>query len=225
YGWKDDGLFRTEEEIDNAAWYGSRPNIGDIKYVDINGDGKIDSQDRGRIGRGNRPQITYGLNLSANWNGIDFSAQFTGGALFDVSLLGTYFNGYDDNTIWTQTFKENANSPLYLVQNAVSLDNPNGTMPRITTGTLTHGSDNGLASTFWFRNGKYIRLKSAQLGYTLPKQWMNAVGIQNLRVFVDGSNLFTIDGLPDGIDPESPGVNNGYYPQQRTVMGGLTLTF
>lgn len=225
YGWIADGLFRTEEEIDNAAWYGSRPNIGDIKYRDMNGDGKIDSQDRGRIGQGSRPQLTYGFNISANWNGIDINAQFTGAALFDISMLGTYYNGYDDNTIWTQTFKENANSPLYLVSNAVSLDNPNGTMPRITAGNLTHGGDNGLASTFWLRNGKYIRLKSAQIGYTLPQKWMNKVGIENLRVFVEGSNLFTIDTLPEGLDPESPEVNNGYYPQQRTVMGGLTLTF
>lgn len=225
YGWVADGLYRTEEEIDNSAWYGTRPNLGDIKYVDLNGDGKIDSQDRARIGRDSRPALTFGLNLGANWNGLDFSAQFTGGAIFDVSMTGTYYNGYDDNTVWTQTFKEKGNSPLYLVQNAWSIDNPNGTMPRITTGNLTHGGDNGLASTFWFRDGKYIRLKSAQLGYTLPSQWMSKVGIERLRVYVEGSNLFTLDGLPKGFDPESPEVNNGYYPQQRTFMGGLTLTF
>lgn len=224
-GWLADGLFRSEEEIDNSAWYGTRPCVGDIKYVDLNGDGKIDSQDRGAFGRSNRPELTYGLNLSCSWNGFDFNAQFTGGALFDVSLTGTYYNGYDDNTIWTQTFKENANSPLFLVQNAYSIDNPNGTFPRITLGATGHGGDNGLSSSFWWKDGKYIRLKSAQIGYTLPKSWMHKINIENLRIFVEGSNLFTIDGLPEGIDPESPGVNNGYYPQQRTVMGGLTLTF
>ena len=155
----------------------------------------------------------------------DFNAQFTGGALFDVSLTGTYYNGYDDNTIWTQTFKEGANSPLYLVENAYSIDNPDGTFPRITLGSPGHGGDNGLASTFWLRDGKYIRLKSAQLGYSFPRQWMQKINIQNLRIFVEGSNLFTISGLPEGIDPESPGVNNGYYPQQRTIMGGISLTF
>ena len=225
WGWKADGLYRSEEEIDNSAWFGTRPNVGDIKYVDLNGDGKIDNQDRGAFGRSNRPKLTYGLNLSGSWNGFDFNAQFTGGALFDVSLTGTYYNGYDDNTIWTQTFKEAANSPLFLVQNAWSIDNPNGTFPRLTLGATGHGGDNGLSSSFWWRDGKYIRLKSAQIGYTLPKAWVNKVNIQNLRVFVEGSNLFTIDGLPDGIDPESPGVNNGYYPQQRTVMGGIQLTF
>ena len=223
--WKADGLFTSEEEIDNSAWYGTRPNIGDIKYVDINGDGKIDEDDKGYFGRSNRPQLTYGLNLNLSWNGFDLNAQFTGGALFDVSLTGTYYNGYDDNTIWTQTFKEGGNSPLYLVENAYSIYNTNATFPRISLATTSHGGDNGLSSTFWIRDGKYVRLKTAQLGYTIPKKLTERIGIESLRIFTEGQNLFTLDGLPEGIDPESPGVNNGYYPQQKLIMGGITLTF
>ena len=223
--WKADGLFRSEEEIDNSAWYGTRPNVGDIKYVDINGDGIINDDDRGYFGLSNRPRLTFGLNLNFTWNGFDFNAQFTGGALFNVSLTNTYYNGNDDNTIWTQTFKEGANSPLYLVQGAYSEYNKEGTYPRLTLSTTNHGGDNGVGSTFWIRDGKYIRLKTAQFGYTIPKKITNFVGISSLRLFVEGQNLFTIDGLPEGIDPESPGVNNGYYPQQRLVMGGITLTF
>ncbi|PWG81755.1 SusC/RagA family TonB-linked outer membrane protein [Pararcticibacter amylolyticus] len=224
-GWVAEGLFRSEEEIDNAAWFDSRPNLGDIKYKDLNGDGKIDYQDRGLIGRSNRPELTYGLNLGGEWNGFDFNAQFTGGALFDISMTGTYYNYYDDNTIWTQTFKEGANSPLFLVENAYSIDNPNGTFPRITLSSTTHGGDNGLASTFWFRNGRYVRLKSAQLGYSIPKKILSKIGVERFRLFVEGSNIFTISGLPKGIDPESPGVNNGYYPQQKVFTGGVSLTF
>ena len=223
--WIADGLYRSEEEIDNSAWYGSRPNVGDIKYRDLNGDGQITEDDRTLIGRSNRPELTYGLNIDFTWMGFDFNAQFTGGALFDVSLTGTYYNGYDGNTVWTQAFKENANSPLYLVQNAYTVLNPDGEFPRLTLGKQGHGGDNGLASTFWLRDGKYLRLKSAQLGYSLPRKWLKHIKVENLRIFIEGSNLFTIDGLPEGIDPESPGVNNGYYPQQRTVMGGISLTF
>ena len=222
--WQADGLFRTEEEIDEASWYGTRPNVGDIRYIDLNGDGKIDEDDKGYFGRSNRPELTFGLNFNLAWKGIDFNAQFTGGALFDISMTGTYYNDNDDNTIWTQTFKEGGNSPLFLVQNAYSAFNPEGTFPRLTLAKTTHGGDNGLSSTFWIRDGKYVRLKSAQLGYTLPRKWTSKLGIQSLRFFVEGQNLFTIDGLPEGIDPESPGVNNGYYPQQRLMMGGITLT-
>ncbi len=224
-GWVAEGLYRSEEEIDNSAWYSSRPNVGDIKYKDLNGDGKIDSQDRGFIGRTNRPELTFGVNIGGDWNGFDFNAQFTGGAMFDVSMTGTYYNGYDDNTIWTQTFKEGSNSPLYLVENAYNIDNPNGTFPRLTLGSPGHGGDNGLASTFWLRDGKYIRLKSAQLGYTIPNKIVKKAGLSKVRIFAEGSNIFTLSGLPKGIDPESPGVNNGYYPQQKTFMGGITVSF
>ena len=224
WGWKAEGLYRSEEEIDNSAWYNTRPNVGDIKYKDLNGDGKIDWDDRGIFGKSNRPELTYGLNFNMGWNGFDMNLQFTGGALFQVSMTGTYFNHNDDNTIWTQTFKEGGNSPLFLVENAYSIYNPEGTFPRLTLATTGHGGDNGLTSSFWWKNGAYVRLKTAQLGYTLPKSLTRKIGVETLRIFVEGNNLFTIDGLPKGVDPESPGVNNGYYPQQRNLMGGITLT-
>ena len=224
WGWLADGLYQSEEEIDNSAWYGTRPNVGDIRYVDLNGDGQINWQDRGIFGKSNRPELTYGLNINLGWNGFDANLQFTGGALFQVSMTGTYFNENDDDTIWTKTFKEGENSPLFLVENAYSLDNPDGTFPRLTLGTTGHGGDNGLSSSFWWRNGTYVRLKTAQIGYTLPQTFTRRFGVEALRIFVEGNNLFTLDGLPEGIDPESPGVNNGYYPQQRNIMGGITLT-
>ncbi|MCI2122214.1 MAG: TonB-dependent receptor [Bacteroidales bacterium] len=223
-GWISDGLYQSEEEIDNSAWpFGQRPRVGDIKYEDLNGDGVIEYADKAFVGRTNRPELTAGLNLNASWRGFDLSMLITGAALFDISLTGTYYNGNDDNTIFTETFKEGGNSPLYLVENAWRPDNTDGTYPRLTMNSPTN--NNGLACTFWFRDGKYIRLKTLQLGYTIPKELTGIIGSSNSRIYVEGSNLFTISGLPQGIDPESPGVNNGYYPQQRTFMVGVSVTF
>ena len=221
-----DGLFQTEEEIDASPWYDDkRPQLGDIKYRDIDGDGVIDAwKDRTYSGRSNRPELTGGLSLYAAWKGIDLSLMFTGGALFDVALTGIYYNGAMDSTPFTKIFKSEANAPVYLAEGSWTPENPNAEYPRLSVNRST-GGDNTLASTFWYRDGKYLRLKTAQIGYTFPDKWMKAIGVQQLRVFVEGGNLFTWSGLPKGIDPEAPGVNLGYYPQQRTVMGGLSITF
>jgi len=219
-----DGLFQTEEEIDAAAWRGNkRPRCGDIKYKDLNGDGVIDEQDRGYFGRSNRPGLTGGLTLYGNWNGFDFNALFVGAAQFDVSMASAYYNGHDDTTILTKLFKSGANSPRYLAEGAWRPDNTGGEYPRLSVNPPSN--DNGWASTFWLRNGKYIRLKSAQIGYTIPRRLVSKAGMENVRVFVEGSNLFTLSGLPDGIDPEMPRVTNAYYPQQKTFMGGISVTF
>ena len=223
-GWVADGLYQSEEEIDNSPWpWGQRPRVGDIKYVDLSGNGIVDYEDKAFTGRSNRPKFTAGLNISMSWRNFDFATLITGAAMFDISLTGTYYNGMDDNTIFTETFKEGGNSPVFLVENAWREDNPNGTYPRLTVNAPTN--NNGLASTFWFRDGKYLRMKSLQFGYTIPSKVCKRIGVSNVRLYVEGANLFTLSGLPEGIDPEAPGVNNGYYPQQKTFMGGVSLNF
>lgn len=224
-GFIADGLFQSEEEIDNSPFIkGSRPRVGDIKYRDLNGDGEISyNQDRAYIGRGQRPQLNGSLNLFANWKGIDFDIMFVGAAVCDVSLTGTYYNYNEDHTIFTRPFKAGSNSPRYLVENSWTPENTNAEYPRLSI--TTPNSNNAYASTFWYRNGRYLRIKSMSLGYTFPKSWMNKIRLDKLRVYVEGTNLFTWSGLPEGVDPEWPGVSNGYYPQQRTIVGGLELTF
>jgi hypothetical protein len=222
-GWVADGLYRSEDEIDNSPWpFGQRPRVGDIKYKDINGDGVVEYQDKVFTGRSNTPAIQGGLALNGAWKGFDVALLFTAATRFDVSLTGTYYNGNDDNTVYTETFKEGGNSPKWLVTGAWTEQNPNGKYPRLTVSSPTN--NNGLASTFWYKDGTYLRLKTAQIGYTIPSKILNYARIKNLRVYIEGSNLFTLDKLPKGIDPESPGVNNGYYPQQRTFMCGITIT-
>ena len=224
-GFIADGLFQSEEEIDNSPWIsGSRPRVGDIKYKDLNGDGAITyDQDRAYIGRGQRPQLNGSINLNASWKGLEFDVLFVGAAICDVSLTGTYYNWNEDNTIFTRPFKAGANSPRYLVEKAWTYDNPDAEYPRLSLNPPN--TNNAYASSFWYRDGKYLRLKSVHLGYTLPKSWTDKLRIQRVKVYVEGNNLLTWSGLPEGIDPEWPAVTNGYYPQQRTVVGGLEISF
>jgi len=142
-----------------------------------------------------------------------------GGAIADIALMGFYPNvGYSD-TEFTRPFYGGGNTPLYLVQDSWTYDNPEGKYPRLTTLSRVN---NAWASTFWVKDASYARLKNVQLGYNFPKKLVRKVGIQDLRMYVSGMNLITISGLKY-LDPEAPDVNNGYYPQQMTFTMGLNL--
>lgn len=222
YGFKSDGLFQSEEEIANSAVFG--PTLpGDIKLVDINGDGKITiDQDMVPIGRNNIPEMTFGLNLSASYKGFDFNAFFQGAALCDIYLCGTYpALGFVDDTFYTRTFFCDGNAPYYLVENSWTPEHTNAKYPRLSADVRLNG---GKYSDWWVRNGNYLRLKSAQIGYTIPQKLTQKVGIEKIRTYVSGSNLFTICGIKY-FDPEMPNVNQGYYPQQRVYEFGLNITF
>ena len=215
------GLFQSEEEIRNSALVGTNTLPGDIKYKDLNGDGIINfDQDRTWIGRSSIPEMMFGLNLALEWRGFDFSALLQGAALSDHALMGNYPNiGWDD-TQFTRPFYGNANSPRELIENSWTPDNPNAKYPRLSTGFRY----NGYANTFWLYNGAYLRLKNAQIGYTIPTNICKYLGAQHLRVYVTGQNLFTLSHNPF-LDPEAPEVSNGYYPQQKSYTVGLTVTF
>ncbi|MDE5852117.1 MAG: TonB-dependent receptor, partial [Alistipes sp.] len=220
-----EGLFQSEEEIDNSPFFSDeRPRVGDIKYKDLNGDGVITyDQDRAYIGRSQRPQFNGSINLNAAWKGLEFDILFAGAAMCDISLTGTWYNWNEDSTIFTRAFKAGSNAPRYLVENAWTPEHTNAQYPRLT---LKNGiSNNAYNSTFWYRDGKYLRLKSIHLGYSLPKQWISKLRMSKVKVYVEGNNLLTWSGLPEGVDPEWPNVSNGYYPQQRTVMGGIEISF
>lgn len=220
-----DGLFRDEYDVQHSPYFaGKTPRPGDVKYKDLNGDGIISEADRAVAGRPTMPKLMGGFGVWASWKGFDVDLTFTGAAIFDVYLTGTYANGNDDTSVFTRPFKGSANAPRYLVEGSWRTDNTGGEFPRLSIATPDGSNYNGYASTFWARDGKYIRLKSAQLGYTFPKEWMTKIGVGSVRIYVEGSNLFTVSGLPKGVDPERPGVTQGYYPQQRVIMGGLTIT-
>jgi TonB-linked SusC/RagA family outer membrane protein len=224
-GFQAAGLFQSEDEIDSSPHIaGRRPRVGDIKYVDIDGDGAIvHGKDNGFFGRPSMPPWAGSISLRGGWKNIDVNVVFTGGMGHDVRMTGQYYNWVEDSSIFTKPFKAGSNAPRYLVEGAWRPDNTNAKFPRLSVNTPN--SNNDYASTFWFHDGKYLRMKSFQLGYTIPPRAVEKLGIASIRIFVEGSNLFTWSGLPEAMDPEWPAIAAGYYPQQRTFMGGVAVTF
>ena len=227
YGLVSDGLYQSEEEIANAPKpINVTPRVGDIKYVDINGDGKITSDDQVKIGRSSSPEMMFAFMADAEYKGIDLSIQFQGAALCDKMLQGSWYNlnsVTDANPLTAPWYANYDNSPLYLVENAWRPDNTDAEYPRLSV-TKASYQNNAVISDFWKRNGAYLRLKNVTLGYTLPKAWAQKIGLNKLRVYANGTNLLTFTQFKY-LDPESANVITGYYPQQRTFSFGLDVTF
>lgn len=231
-GFIADGIVQDWEEARNTPTpSGGTLAPGFFKFRDLNGDGKITAaEDQTYIGRSNVPELTLGLNIDLAYKGFDFSALLQGATMVNISLAGTYegssnTSGVDDNTPFTRAFYNYGNSPYFLVENSWRPDNPNAEFPRLSAYKATGISNqNGFSNSGWVRDGSYLRLKSAQLGYTFSKAMLQQVKVENIRLFVSGSNLFTWDKLKY-IDPEMPNVNNGFYPQQRIFEFGLNVTF
>lgn len=228
-GFIAEGLFQSQEDIDNShTIVGYKVLPGYIKYKDRNGDGKITyAQDMGYVGKSAYPKFQTSLNLNGEWKGIDFDILFQAGLGRDVALTGVYTasgsEGIMDNTSFTKPFRHGGNSPVFLVENSWTPENTNAEFPRLSIVNVS--SNNAFASTFWYRNGNYLRLKSFQIGYTIPSTFIYPLGIKKIRFYIEGSNILTFSKLTKyNIDPEQPGVNNGYYPQQRTFSFGLNFT-
>jgi len=229
-GFVVDGFYQNWEEARN----GTSPSAGFLapgyfRYKDLNGDGRITRDaDMTFVGRSNLPEIMYGLNLQASYGGFDFSALFQGAALSSLALGGLYegssgTSGIEDNSPFTKTFYGYGNSPYYLVEQSWTPDNPNAKYPRLTSGGVSLSPHNANQNSGFIIKNDYLRLKTIQLGYTLPKTVFNSK-IDRVRFYVSGFNLFTWDKLKY-LDPEMPNVNNGFYPQQKMISGGVNLTF
>lgn len=222
YGFEAEGLFQSQEEIDN---YATAPtgtlNLGDIKYRDINGDGIISSQyDYVRIGYSPTPEMLFSLNMEVGWKNIMLSALWQGAALCNYSLTGVYNNGNCDNTMYSRPFYGNGNAPYYIVEDSWTPENTDARYPRLSAGA---NGNNAWSSDWWVVDGSYLRLKNLQISYTIPSHVLKNK-MQRIMVYVAGTNLLTFTEFKY-LDPENPGLNNGYYPQQSTYSVGLNLTF
>lgn len=228
-GYISDGLFQSLDEIERSALPlgavpGKTVREGDIKYVDLNGDGFIDPNDMTWIGRSSRPEMMFAFQFDGSWKGFDISLQFQGAALTNKMLLGSWSNGVSDAGPMTRPFYANYdNAPLYLLQQSWTPDNRDANYPRLTVNSASY-TNNYRVSDFWMRDGSYLRLKNLTIGYKLPASVTRKLNINKLRVFFTGGNLLTFTEFPY-LDPESPNVVTAYYPQQRTFTFGVDLAF
>jgi TonB-linked SusC/RagA family outer membrane protein len=198
--------------------YGTTLRPGDLKYADINGpandnrpDGKVDNNDVTDIGNPQTPQIVYGLEPRVSFKNFDLDLLFQGTGRSNIYLSNYFVNPFLGSG--------SASEQVYL--NHWTPSNPDATYPRISG---TPPSNNTVGSSWFIRNDSYIRLKSAELGYTLPGKLLGGK-IRSVRAFAAGQNIFTLTPyMKESIDPENSGSNQNYY-QQRVITFGLNVTF
>ena len=217
--YKTDGLFQSQEEIDNYAKqevagsnYVTKP--GDIKYVDVNGDKVVNSKDMTYLGNGNVPEIVYGINGALKWKNMDFSFLLQGAGRVQVYLNGGIIQPYFNQ----------GNLPQLWITDSWSETNRNARYPRLAN--TTHNlpaTDVSCVETYLY-DASYLRLKNIEIGYNLPKKWLSALTITGLRVYVNATNLLTLASVPQ-IDPENIHSQGWSYPQMKAFNFGLTLQF
>lgn len=225
FGLLTDGLFNSWEEVNDAnrpvyQYQNNKIQPGDIKYVDVNGDGLINDDDMVPIGYPSFPEKMYGLSFGGNFKGFDLSVLFQGAA--NVSV--TYSRSF------VQPFLESRNAPNYMVESWSYERLINGQrirFPRYNTGYSTAAA-NWVASNWWTRDASYVRLKNIEIGYSFPQQLIKKVGLDYLRLYVNGYNLYTWSKVLPGLDPESApasSVNDDPYPVTRTINFGVNVKF
>ena len=207
--YKAAGIYQTQEEIDSdpAHWPGARP--GDIKFADINGDNKLDGNDRIRYNRTSVPTFTYGINLGAQYKGFDVTALLQGamGGVFFQSTefgdFGNFLKSFYDNR-WTEENHSTSYPRTYNRSNEYWVNQSN---------------------TFWIHSSDYIRLKNVEVGYTLPNVLTSKIKIERLRFYINGYNLLTIAPCMKDYDPENTSGRGYNYPLSKIINFGASITF
>ena len=187
---------------------------GDIKYLDLNGDGVVDSYDVKPIGYTNVPEIVYGFGFSLQWKAFDFSAFFQGVGHVSFSTRTDQTLGFNARN----SREANLFSDVY--DNYWTPERLDAKYPRLYIGT---NNNNNQTSTFWMANGRYMRLKNLEIGYTLPKRISQKMAMQNMRVYLSGVNLFTFSPFKLWDPDLQTGATN--YPNNRIINIGLTIGF
>ena len=229
YAYKEDGLFQSEAEIKsytNNKGELLQPNAkpGDIKFVDVNGDGVIDGNDRDYIGNP-LPDVTAGLTLGVNFHNFDLSLFFQGMFGNDVYDLTRYVGDFYNQSQYNKNSR---------VVNAWTPTNTNTDIPRVT---MDDPNNNIRPSSYYVQDASFVRLKNMKIGYSVPQSILSKIKFNSLYIYAQATNLFTITGY-DGIDPEvglqsyssdyrnlDMGVDRGIYPLSRTFTFGVNVSF
>ena len=238
YGWVVEGIFQNQSEIDAAnataaaasngatQYYQFGNNAvkpGDYKYKDVNGDGYVNDDDRTILGNG-YPTFNFGLTLGLNYKAFDFSANIYG--VFGQDILS--YSAARLNTIYNVRSGYQNCLVDYMV-NAWSEQNPTGIYSRLTRDDQNH---NVRVSNIYVKNGNFVKIGNVQLGYTLPKHWVKAARMENVRVYLGIDNLTTISSYNKYGNPEignsrvlQTGFDYGRYPFPRAYNIGLSVQF
>ena len=215
FGYLSDGLFTSQDQIDNLPFDqdlkgNTTLKPGDIRYFDVNSDSVLDWKDQVELGGGTTPHWITGFNVNLRYRDFDFSAL----------LQGAF--GYYHRINFNKLASQNPPVEYYNQRWTEENNDPDAFFPR-----LGGAATNAYVSDHFYKQVGYLRLKVLNIGYNLPSPWLNKVNINNLRVYVSGINLLTYNPLKDyGVDPEAPNQLDGYYyPQQRTITVGLDISF
>ena len=212
FGYKAVGYFQSKEDIAASPTHFFTPSPGDIKYADINGDGKVDANDRTFIGN-SFPRYEYSMNVNLSYG------------LFDLNLFGQGV-GKKENYIsgtgaWPFFAGDFIPSLLAIHKDYWTPENPDATFPRL----LPAIGVNGTNSSFWVKNSAYFRLKNVNLGVRVPETLTRKLGVSSARFYVSAQNLFTITTFWKGFDPEINNNTAEFYPLMKTYTVGLNLKF
>ena len=218
YGYQAIGIFKDQNDYNNSpkpTAFLNSTGPGDIKYQDISGpagtpDGKIDDFDITYLGGGPLPEIIYGINGGLNFKGIEFNFLLQGASksqqLLTQNAAWAFYNSGRVTEEWLDRWTPS---------------NPDAALPRLS---LNANGNNNLTSSFWVKNSSYLRLKNAEIAYTIKNKLLQKYTPGGIRIFATAQNLFTITDILN-VDPENTAANGWYYPQQKTYTMGLNVQF
>ena len=217
------GLFRDYDDIRNSpkqSWGTVQP--GDIKYKDVNGDGIVDDGDRVAIGATDTPSLIYGLGASVSWRGFDLNLHFQGAGKYTFLINSGAVNAFRDGR-WGNILQGITDNRWISsdISGTKETENPNAPYPRLSYG---YNLNNQQSSSFWLRNGRFLRLKNLDIGYTLPKPMVNTIHLESVRIYISGQNLITWSPFKLW-DPELDSSQRGQiYPITRSLTAGIQIS-